>query len=378
MKKHKHISYYDITNILCKLENNKSFMEMTERDLRFLCGLLRDKMPKKVVEIGVAAGFTTNVILTCLHDLKCNCDMYSVDYSKYYYRDMTKETGFLTQSIPDNIKYRKYFGNIIAEFIDDICSDNKKIDFLIIDTTHSVPGEIIDFIVCLPYLADECIVVLHDVGLNHLSNGMPYQYATRLLFDSATGVKYFEDNTTDEIDNIAAIKITNDTFDNIVDVFSCLSITWQYMLSNTDIDNYGRIIKRHYSDYFYSMYIKITSIQKKTFSIDFARKFFKSDFNLIYSKWNQSEDVVVYGFGYYGKEVIGFAQINNLPISAIVISDDQTLPENGEFNEIPIYHISDLNDKYESVSVIMGVGDEYRKICLHNLDLLKIEYKLLA
>ena len=48
---------------------------------------------------------------------------------------------------------------INPDVIDEIGSD---IDFLILDTLHIVPGEILDFLVCLPYLTKDAIVVLHD------------------------------------------------------------------------------------------------------------------------------------------------------------------------------------------------------------------------
>ena len=378
MKLHNHVSDYDVTNILNKLADDKDYMEMTKRDLSFLCGMLRDKMPKKVVEIGVAAGFTTNVIQTCLEELECDCEMYSVDYSRKYYRDNSKETGFLTTDVPERIKYKRCYGGVVSEFIEDICSDGIKIDFLIIDTVHSVPGEILDFIVCLPYLTDNCIVVLHDVGLNHLSNGLSYQYVTKLLFDVASGKKYFEDNITDEIDNIAAIMITEDTYDNIVDVFSCLSITWQYLPGEDELTSYKKIIKKEYNEKLNSMFCRIIDIQKNTFSVNFIKDFFKNDYNTLIKRWRQAGEVVIYGCGYYGRKIVSFANANRMPVSAIVISDDQLIPDSKEYCGIPIYHISDLNSKYENINVIIGVGDDYRDICQRNLEKLKIQYTVIS
>ena len=378
MELYNHVPDYDVTSILDKLADDKDYMEMTKRDLSFLCGMLRDKMPKKVVEIGVAAGFTTNVIQACLDELECDCEMYSVDYSKKYYRNNSRETGFLTTDVPERIKYQRCYGGVVSEYIEDICSDGTKIDFLIIDTVHSVPGEIIDFIVCLPYLTENCIVVLHDVGLNHLLIGLTFEYATKLLFDVVRGKKFFENNNTDEIDNIAAIMVTQDTYDNIVDVFSCLSITWQYHPGENELTSYKKIIKKEYNEKLYSMFCRIIDIQKNTYSVCCIRDFFKTDLRELVKKWLQADNVVIYGCGYYGKKVASFAIANRMPVSAIVISDDQLIPDSKEYCGIPIYHISDLNSKYENISVIMGVSDDYRDICQQNLEKLKIGYNIIS
>ena len=45
---------------------------MSINDLSFLCGLIKKFKPKKIVEIGVAAGVSTTVILECLKLLNYN------------------------------------------------------------------------------------------------------------------------------------------------------------------------------------------------------------------------------------------------------------------------------------------------------------------
>ena len=40
--------------------------EMTELQLSMLCGLIKEYRPEKIVEVGVAAGGTTAIILNCL------------------------------------------------------------------------------------------------------------------------------------------------------------------------------------------------------------------------------------------------------------------------------------------------------------------------
>ena len=146
--------------------------EMNEFESSFLCGLLKEKKPKKIVEIGVAAGGTTAILLQCLEMLENDCRMYSIDCLEYFYADKSKKTGFMGEEAKKNIggtgrcKHTFLLG-ISANLLNDI---GPGIDFLILDTSHTLPGELLEFITCLPYLEDDAIVVLHDINLQHLGH----------------------------------------------------------------------------------------------------------------------------------------------------------------------------------------------------------------
>ena len=77
---------------------------MTDSQLAFLCGVLKDKKPEKIVEVGVAHGGRTCVILECLKENKIAAVLHSVDISEKCYRAHDKKramqwiwflTGFL-------------------------------------------------------------------------------------------------------------------------------------------------------------------------------------------------------------------------------------------------------------------------------------------
>ena len=171
--------------ILDKIAQGES--EMTEWQLGFLCGLIKQKKPKKILEIGVAAGGTTAVILNCVAQLDLDTEVFSIDINEKLYSDNTKDTGYLTEEcisyLPKKVSRTLYTGGISVEFLDKI---GKEIDFLILDTMHILPGELLDFLACLPYLSKNCVGVLHDVVLHHIgqeANG----YATQVLLDTVVG-----------------------------------------------------------------------------------------------------------------------------------------------------------------------------------------------
>lgn len=80
--------FYEAERVCQKITegNSTSFSEMTIFQQAFLCGLIKEKQPKKILEIGVAAGGTTAVILSCLKHLNYQAEMFSVDIKERWYR----------------------------------------------------------------------------------------------------------------------------------------------------------------------------------------------------------------------------------------------------------------------------------------------------
>ena len=164
---------------------NLQYSEMTSFQHAFLCGLIKENRPNKIVEVGVSAGGTTGVVLQCLKMLNIKATMYSVDLSERWYRNESYETGFAVKEMGKDwgrVTHEFLLGRAIPFYLEQI---GKDIDFLILDTTHCLPGELLDFIICLPYLKDGCTVVLHDTIESHLT-GVDLEIATKLLFDVVT------------------------------------------------------------------------------------------------------------------------------------------------------------------------------------------------
>ncbi len=88
--------------------------EMSSWQLSYVCGLIKKYQPKKIVEVGVAAGGTTAIILNCISELGLEAEVYSVDLNERYYRDKHKETGYLAQKcktlLQRDIAHKMYLG----------------------------------------------------------------------------------------------------------------------------------------------------------------------------------------------------------------------------------------------------------------------------
>lgn len=221
---------------------------MTRDDLAFLVGVLDEAKPEKVLEMGVAAGATTALILDVLDKQGQNAFLHSMDLSDRYFQDQTKATGYLVDEIHPELKdrWRLHTGAPIPRLIDAIGGG---VDLLILDTVHSLPGELIDFPVVLPYLKDGAWVILHDINL--YSNSKKPEFATKVLLDTVVGEKIITPELhhgKEHLPNIGAFRITPDTRKYIVNCFSALAMPWEYLPSQEDYGWYKTFFAKHYDE----------------------------------------------------------------------------------------------------------------------------------
>ena len=230
--------------------------EMSEFESAFLCGALKQFRPKKILEVGIAGGATTAIILQALEDIGEPYEMHSIDASAKFYRDRAKPSGFMAafakEKVFDNLrgKHEFHLGRFLPQIIDGIGGD---IDFVILDTRHTMPGESFDFLAALPYLKIGSVVVLHDVSLHQkMSTAWGVKaYATCALFGAVTANKFLNfvpDNGKRRYvyPNIAAFQINEQTALNIENVFLTMVLRWAYRPSNGEIKLYLNHYLRHY------------------------------------------------------------------------------------------------------------------------------------
>lgn len=351
-------------------EGVQLFSEMTKEQTGFLCGLIKEKKPKKIVEVGVAAGGTTCIILKCMEMLELsNTKMYSVDLSDFYYKDATKKTGYMLEQFKNGLKmygnHTLLTGKFLAERIDMIAPD-RDIDFLILDTVHSLPGELLDFILCFPYLKERATVVLHDIRLNH-QDGEFRAFATKIVFDVVTAEKYIlwkktqDCNQIMEIDSIGAFDIIDDTLKYIANLFSALTITWEYPPGDYALDTYRKVVSKNYNAECMQMWDSSIKMQKETI----VAKYILEDrggikqFTDLNKKWNAAPKVCIYGFGYKGKMYLQYAAQKGLRVDAIVLSDHQ--PDGDDHAVPPVIGISELSFSRDECSFI-NAGERQESI----------------
>lgn len=242
---------------------------MSEFESAFLCGLLRKFHPQKVLEVGVCSGASTAIMLQCLEDIGQEYKMYSIDIAEKYPRDNSFETGFVGKNalknifIPKGMKgtHKFYLGTILPFVIDEI---GRNIDFIILDTAHVVPGEILDFLTVLPYLKDNAVVCLHDVYENQRVYSQINQHATGALFSAVVADKFLNftsiDPNTFRYPNIAAFQINSDTMKHIENVFLTLMLRWRYLPEEKHLDGYFQKLSQNYAPKLMEIFIETVKI----------------------------------------------------------------------------------------------------------------------
>ena len=260
-------------NILKLIENKiKYYAELTQEEEQFINGLIRTIKPKKIVEIGVFRGGSSALILNAIKDIK-DAKLFSIDKSIYCYKERNKKTGYLIkEKFPELMeKWTLYTGGITSEFIETI-SDG--IDLVFIDTVHLTPGEMLDWLMVLPFLKNEAVVILHDAFfLYHDKKIAKRKYITsnnqllcyirgELILPHYGNSIFFR--------NIGALKLAAEQNKYYYQYFLALGIQWEYMPSRKDL----KLMRDFLMKYYGKKYVEIfdDAVVKNKIYLNYIKK----------------------------------------------------------------------------------------------------------
>lgn len=245
------------------------YIEMTEFESAFLCGLIRKFRPKNILEVGVAGGGTTAILeeVIDLLDMNDESKLWSVDISEGYYRDKSKKSGFMADMVTTKkeVNREMLLGKYLPERLPEI-SKRDKIDFVILDTVHKTPGEMLDFLSIYPYLSANACVVLHDIGAQHYW-GDTTTFATQLVLSTVTGDVIIMEDTDRMLryPNIGAFVVNEDTKKYIFNIFCALTLPWHYMPNQREIEIYRKSYEAFYDQRCLRMYDLAVGLHKNNF-----------------------------------------------------------------------------------------------------------------
>ena len=234
------------------------FSEMTLIEKRFLYGLVQYFKPKKLVEIGVSKGGSAAIMLSAISGNR-NAHLYSIDKSTHVYSKQDKPVGFLVnETFPElTNQWSLFTGVITAEVIERIGSN---IDFVLIDTVHVTPGELLNILEVLPFLSPGAVVVFHDISLQLSTWGGTNNTRAKLVFSNnllyyyLRGKKILPKPTSKRFFwNIGAIKLDRDQKQYYFDYFFPLAVHWEYMPSAQDLS----ILRTFFMKYYGSLMVRM-------------------------------------------------------------------------------------------------------------------------
>lgn len=343
-------AYYEPIDIFQKMGERRS--ELSDEKLGFICGFIKEKHPQKIVEIGVSAGGTSCVILNCLDKLNMDSEFYSVDISYKCHLDRSKDCGYQIADVAAYWKREKrhklILGKTIAEVIEEIAL-NGKIDMLILDTIHYLPGELLDFLVCLPYMSDDAIVVMDDLTFSHRGENT-WAIATKVLFDTVTADKYFSPNTY--FSDMGAFQIGKDTLKYRTDLFSALMTPWYYTMDEQIEEAYRKIIYMNYTEREQKLFEEALEVNKITLN---KRNNRAKEIRKLIDICKSGRKNFIYGAGARGMALKSFLQDRG-GIEGFIISDDRSKAEFLNLN-VPIFHLGEVMQYANDCNIIVAAGD---------------------
>ena len=252
--------------------------EMSNEEREFLNSIILRYQPKKLLEIGVSAGSSSVVMLNAIKN-SLEAKLFSIDYSKNWYRNRTKNAGYVVDYYSDlKSKWKLFTGGLSLNFIEEIGGD---IDFCFMDTVHSNPGELLDILMVLPFLKDDALLVFHDVNF-HTGSG---EFAEcdaigrstpNLLFSAITGKKYIQGNFVTNspyvnwdkspyFPNIGAIKINSETKKHVFEIFNLLTLKWIYLPAMEEEWSIINFVAKYYDTYFIEYLKRIFAYHRECF-----------------------------------------------------------------------------------------------------------------
>lgn len=339
--------------------------EMTHVESGFLCELIQRYKPRKILEVGVAEGGTTCIILNTLQEELQGTKVYSIDISEKCYRREEKLSGYLAREnhdlIAPDIEWEIYTGGHTFDFLKKI---GKGIDMLILDTVHSLPGELLDYLAVIPFLSDNALIVIHDTML-HVNRKFNRNNSNVFLSSLISGQKILCDEYDNERElgyaSIGAV-LTENALVDAERIAESLIFTWEYLPAYAELEEYRKWYRRYYTDDFMYLFGKAICAQeliglKRNEDIDI-------DIETIRQCILEEKPIYIYGVGFWGKHVHNLIRTlgGKNYIKGFVVSDEKNMDTKtyegiiiNQFNQI-------LHDK--DVAVIVAVSKEKKELVL--------------
>ena len=225
---------------------------LSKNEPYFINGIIRKFKPKKCLEIGVARGGSSIIILNALKDINdsflVSLDLYN-KYPSYYVGENAKK---YFPELTRNNKWQLYTGEQPHKFLDKL---NLKFDFLFLDTVHFTPGELINIIEAMPFLEENAIIILHDTMLHlpsiyndHRRREVLNHPSQIFLMTSIPGYKVIIEDKEKGAENIGAVFLNSNNENDYLNYFLLLLSPWEYMPSNTHIEELRAFISKYYKN----------------------------------------------------------------------------------------------------------------------------------
>ncbi|WP_343505041.1 class I SAM-dependent methyltransferase [Alloyangia pacifica] len=222
--------------------------QISKRDENFISGIISYLKPQKVVEVGVASGWSSTVILNAMSQLgapdgKEDVWLTGVDLSPDYYLDKEIRTGAaVAEIVPDLLPhYRLKTGVFSFQAMPDVGG----VDFAFIDAHHAHPWATFDLLSVIPFMSPNSWVALHDINLCTVPRHQHKNRAPYYLYFLWKGPKV---HSSPETPMIGAINLPENPRDCFSDVIEILSTPWEVHVPEDLLHLWVEYVVKYYGD----------------------------------------------------------------------------------------------------------------------------------
>ena len=126
-----------------------------------------------------------------------------------------------------------------------------EIDMILIDTSLFEPGEILDFLMVIPFLKEEAVISFHDIGNQINFAGEPgsrHEWAPYIIFNLVRGKKFYPSGDNILLKDIGGIILDKNQKRYFYDYFRALGGQWEYFLNENHISLIRDFFKKYYDE----------------------------------------------------------------------------------------------------------------------------------
>jgi hypothetical protein len=140
-------------------------------DCYFLLTLIEETRPKHLLEIGVASGASSLMVLRMLEHLQLDSALVSIDVAETYFAEPSQPVGYV---VTDEATSSKGRWTLLTSVQSSTFAHHPKLksidprrrfDLLFIDANHSHPWPTLDLLCLLPFASPASWVAFHDINL---------------------------------------------------------------------------------------------------------------------------------------------------------------------------------------------------------------------
>jgi len=147
-----------------------------------------------------------------------------------------------------------------------------KVDLLVLDTSHRLPGELLDFMAAFPYLSENAVVAVDDLYTPHYHVFPPYsepeaaqQTASFLLYTLMDGEELtFYDAPCKPLNLGAKHRPTIACLERCM---TALSLPWVDMPGSPVVELYRAIFREQYDQHLLALFERAVTLNQHSFAM---------------------------------------------------------------------------------------------------------------